>query len=333
MRKMGEEIVVVVATLLLLALVGVVEFSWVGDPIAQPLGNLRIRRTDPQLLEPVSYTTPVHSEWVTLGRKLFDDPRLSRDNSVACSTCHQLDNAGQDGRVVSRGIKGRTGQRNTPSVYNAALNGFQFWDGRARTLEEQVDGPILGHSEMASSWQDVILKLKADENYVQQFQSAFGGEITVDRVKIAIAEYERTLITPNSKFDRYLKGEKEALNALELQGYELFQNLGCISCHQGMNVGGNLFQRFGIMGGYPNEHSQDLGRFAVTGRDADKYVFRVPSLRNVALTAPYFHDGSVATLEQAIERMAQLQLGYKIRNEEVQSLVAFLYTLTGEFPQ
>ncbi|MBI5166028.1 MAG: cytochrome B6 [Magnetospirillum sp.] len=265
-----------------------------------------------------------------LGRRLFHDPMLSRDGTVSCASCHVLDRGGSDGRPVSMGIDGRVGIVNAPTVYNAAFNLAQFWDGRAMTLEDQVNGPLTNAAEMGTDWPTVLERL-ARSPYAAAFRTVFGAEPDAPAVRAAIAAFERTLITTGSRFDRWLGGEAEALSASEKAGYALFKSYGCASCHQGAAVGGNMFQRLGffasggIRAGGPLP--ADLGRFNVTGRPADRNVFKVPSLRLVTLTPPYFHTGEVATLDEAIRLMGRLQLGRDIPDRDVALIAAFLGTL------
>lgn len=287
-------------------------------------------------IQPVPEQLPHHAGKATLGEKLFFENKLSGDNSINCAHCHELDEmGGGDGLKRSFGVEGRVGLANSPTVFNAALNFAQFWDGRAPTLEEQVAGPITAHGEMASQWPQVLEKLKSDTYYKKTFSTLYETGITVANIKHAIAEFERTLITPNSRFDRYLKGDDKAISAEEKHGYQVFKEYGCTACHQGANVGGNLFQVLGVMGDYfkdhPVENDSDLGRFNVTGIDADKHRFKVPSLRMVVLTAPYFHNGAYDSLYDAIRTMAKYQLGREIPDDDVRSIISFLYTLPGEF--
>ena len=273
-----------------------------------------------------------------LGERLYHDPRLSADGSLACASCHVIENGGDDGRSTSLGIRQQQGDVNAPTVLNSALNFVQFWNGRAASLEEQAGGPIVNPKEMGNSWPAVLATLRGDASYVKAFAEAFPGDgISEANVRRAIADFERTLATPGARFDRWLQGDKSALSTEELAGYEAFKSVGCIACHQGRNVGGNMFQRFGVFGNYLTERGKlteaDLGRFAVTGKEADRFVFRVPSLRNVELTAPYFHDGSAASLEDAVRVMARVQLGRPLADDEVGRIVAFLKTLTGKLPQ
>ncbi|PTD97106.1 cytochrome-c peroxidase [Pseudothauera lacus] len=273
---------------------------------------------------------------VRLGEMLFHERMLSRDNSISCASCHRLDNGGVDGLPFSPGVDGAIGVINTPTVLNAAFSFMQFWDGRAPTLEAQVAGPIHNPIEMASTWSEVIAKLSRREDYRAAFANAYPQGITPETISDAIARFERTLTTPDAPFDRYLRGDTKALNAEEREGYARFKNLGCSSCHQGVNIGGNFFQRFGVLGDYfadrGNITTADLGRFNVTGDEADRHVFKVPSLRNVALTAPYFHDAGADTLEDAVSIMGRYQLGRTLSDEDVRLIVAFLHTLTGKAP-
>jgi cytochrome c peroxidase len=272
---------------------------------------------------------------VSLGGRLFDDPRLSGDNSVACATCHVLGKGGMDGLKRSIGIRGQTGEINAPTVFNSAFNFKQFWNGRAASLEDQIDGPVRHAREMASEWPATIAKLSLDAHYKSEFGKIYRDGIQPASVKDAIATFERSLITPNSRFDRYLKGDRDAVTREETDGYQRFKSYGCVACHQGINVGGNMYERLGIMRDYFKDRGNvtpaDLGRYSVTGIENDIHVFKVPSLRNVALTAPYFHDGSAATLEQAVMTMGTYQLGIVIPADDVALIVKFMRTLTGEY--
>ncbi len=286
-------------------------------------------------IQPLPRTMALDAAKVALGGRLFADPRLSRDNTVSCSSCHSFELGGADGLERSFGIEGRQVAFNAPTVFNSAFSIAQFWDGRALTLEEQMDGPVHDRAEMDSSWPEITAKLRRDKQYTSAFKAIYGGLIAERTIKDAIATFERSLITPDAPFDRYLRGEDGAISAAALEGYRLFKSYGCIACHQGMNVGGNMFQRFGVMDreedDRPGAAAMDLGRAKVTGRDRDKHVFKVPSLRNVAATAPYFHDGSAETLESAIVVMAKVQLGRLLSGEETASIAAFLRSLTGDY--
>lgn len=288
-------------------------------------------------LQPLPESVPQDPMRVALGGKLFSDPRLSVDGSVACSSCHELARGGQDGRAVSLGVHGASSSVNAPTVFNSGFNFVQFWDGRATTLEEQVGGPLTNPSEMGTTWPRVLAFLRGDAEYAGRFKTTFREGVSEANVRAAVASFERTLNTPNARFDLWLRGDKQALTELEKAGYERFKAVGCVACHQGSNVGGNMFQRFGVMGEYFEDRGHiveaDYGRFNVTHLEADRFVFRVPSLRNVALTAPYFHDGSAATLEQAVGTMAKYQLGQTLDSNAVSQIVAFLRTLTGHLPE
>jgi len=272
-----------------------------------------------------------------LGDRLFHDPRLSADNSVSCATCHVLALGGADGRPVSYGLGGAKGDINSPTVFNSALNLAQFWDGRAPSLEDQVDEPLHSPVEMATTWEQVLGKLRADEGLVAQFAQAYPDGLTAANVRDAIATFERTLNTTGSPFDRYLLGDEQALTPAARRGYLLFKNFGCASCHQGAAVGGNMYQQMGALGDYFADRGAitkaDLGRYNVTGAEQDRYVFKVPSLRLATLTAPYFHDGSVATLDEAIDVMARYQLGRSIPPEQRRDIIAFLESLVGTHPR
>lgn len=277
----------------------------------------------------------LNSGKVALGSRLFHDARLSSDNTVSCASCHNLGSGGMDNRYRSIGVKGGVGGINTPTVFNSGFNFVQFWDGRAPTLEDQIEGPVNHPKEMASNWTQVIGKLKKDPSYAEDFSSLYPDGFTVTNIKDAIATFERSLITPNSRFDKFLQGESNALTQQEKNGYELFQSYGCSSCHQGVNLGGNMFEKMGLMGDYFTDRGNlteaDKGRFNVTHDKDNLYEFRVPGLRNVALTAPYFHDGSAKTLEEAIAVMAKYQLGRPMPKFDLDAISAFLKSLTGEY--
>ncbi|MDP3856582.1 MAG: cytochrome-c peroxidase [Stagnimonas sp.] len=287
-------------------------------------------------IRPVPAASTLNAAKVALGARLFADPLLSRDGSVSCASCHPLATGGTDHRPRSLGLNRAEGSVNAPTVLNSGLNFKQFWDGRADTLEQQVDGPLLSPVEMGSSWDTVIAKLRRAPGYAKAFSQAYPDGLSPAAVRNAIAEFERSLTTPNSRFDRYLRGEDAALSAAEKSGYRKFKAYGCISCHQGVNVGGNMFQRMGVMGDYFADRGgvgkADYGRYNLTGDEADRFTFKVPSLRNVELTAPYFHDGSAASLEQAVGIMAKYQLGRSLPPQDLDELVGFLKTLTGVRP-
>ena len=290
------------------------------------------------LNEPISpIPEPIISspEQVELGRLLFHDVRLSQDNQLSCASCHSLKHGGADGQVVSTGVNGSKGGINSPTVFNCVLNFRQFWNGREADLLGQVSGPVSNPLEMNSSWSEVLSKLKQDSFYIEQFNQAYKDGLTINNIKAAIVTFEESLLTPDSRFDLYLKNQPDAITTEELEGYILFKQYGCISCHQGVAVGANLYQRFGVMGDYfadrGNITPADLGRFQVTQNENDRYVFKVPSLRNVALTAPYFHDGSTGTLEAAVGIMMRYQLGRIPSEQDIHKIVLFLKTLTGQY--
>jgi len=272
---------------------------------------------------------------VALGERLFRDARLSHGDIASCESCHRLDQSGDDGRARSAATGGLMLDFNTPTVFNAALNFRLNWRGNFRTLGEHNEAVLLDKALMNTTWQELLPKLRSDPLYRQSFAEVFNAAPERENVLDALGAFQRSLITPNSRFDRYLQGDRTAITADEEQGYLLFKSHGCIACHQGRNVGGNLFQRFGIFANpfasQTTETKGDLGRFVVTRREQDRHVFRVPGLRNVAVTAPYFHDGRTATLEEAVEVMARNQLGRVLSKPDVDLIVKFLSTLTGEY--
>ncbi|MCG8996456.1 cytochrome-c peroxidase [Laribacter hongkongensis] len=277
---------------------------------------------------------PEANDKTRLGERLFFDKRLSGNNTIACASCHDPERGGTDRLAVSSGVDNRQGSINSPTVFNASLHFAQFWDGRADTLEAQAVGPIHNPVEMASGWPEIIDRLSADPAYRSAFAGLYPEGISATAILDAIASYERTLLTPNSRFDRFLDGDERILTPLELTGYRCFLDYGCASCHQGVALGGNMYQRFGVMQDYfagrPVSPS-DLGRYNITGKEEDRHVFKVPSLRNIAVTAPYFHDASAGTLEEAVAVMGSYQLGRELGSEDIRSLSAFLRTMTGEW--
>ncbi|NBF02965.1 c-type cytochrome [Pseudomonas sp. Fl5BN2] len=285
-------------------------------------------------LKPLPAPPTLDPKKVELGRRLFNEPRLSLNSSLSCASCHQLDKGGADGRATSPGFLGQPTRVNAPSVFNAALNFRQFWDGRAETLEAQIDSVVQSPIEMGNNWPNLLRTLSDDTTYRQSFGELYPDGVTTANVQNALASYEKTLLSSNSRFDQYLQGNTEVLSLDEKHGYQRFKDYGCIACHQGVNIGGNMFQKFGVMGDYftarGNPTEADLGRFLITGDEQDRNVFKVPSLRNVALTAPYFHDGSAQTLEQAVEVMFKYQLGRLPNPLDTSLIVKFLKTLTGE---
>ncbi len=280
-------------------------------------------------IKPIPNEVKVDAKKVQLGKKLFFDPILSKDGTISCATCHDLQNGGDDGLKFSFGIGGQEGNINSPTVYNAVFNFRQFWDGRAKDLKEQVTGPIENPVEMGHTMVDAVKILNQSKTYRENFNDVYPNGITKDNIADAIAEFEKMLITPDSPFDRYLKGDEEAISKKVKEGYLLFESKGCILCHHGVNVGGNFYNKFGI---YKDADSRHLGRYNITKREEDKYVFKVPSLRNIALTAPYMHDGRISTLKEAVELMTKYQLGRHMEQGDTEAIVAFLKSLTGELP-
>jgi len=276
---------------------------------------------------------PVTPEKVALGRRLYFDTRLSRDGDISCNTCHLLERYGADGLPVSAGHRGQKGDRNSPTVYNAAGHFVQFWDGRAKTIEEQAKGPILNPVEMAMESEAAVVEaLRRDPFYMEAFAKAFPGEsapLTFDNVAKAIGAFERTLTTP-SRWDAFLQGEENALTPEEKAGFVKFTQVGCMTCHRGVYVGGEMYSRLGIVKAWPNK--KDPGRYRVTHHERDRFIFKVPSLRNIAKTGPYLHDGSVSDLDEVVRIMAEYQLGKTLADDEVASIVTWLDSLTGELP-
>jgi len=275
---------------------------------------------------------PITPAKVELGRMLYYDERLSKSQEISCNTCHLLDEYGVDHEPTSIGHGGERGERNAPTVYNAALHIAQFWDGRAADVEEQAKGPVLNPIEMGMPSPDHVLRvLRSIPGYAPLFAEAFPGEedpITYDNVAKAIGAFERQLMTP-APFDAFLQGDDDAMTAAQLAGFETILRTGCTTCHRGTAVGGDMYMKLGLVKPYPVE---DVGRYAVTGEETDEHVFKVPSLRNVAQTGPWFHDGSIGSLDEAVRIMAEHQIGRELSDAEVASLLAFLGSLTGEIP-
>ena len=270
-----------------------------------------------------------------LGKQLYHDQRLSGGNSISCASCHPLDDGGVDHKRLSEGVDGKQGLVNAPTVFNSGLQLAQFWDGRAPSLEDQIDTQVQSPGEMASRWPEVVAKLYQDDDYRAEFRAAYPDGITRANINNAIAEFVRSLNTVNSRFDQYLLGDPAAISRQEKLGYRLFKEYGCSSCHQGAAVGGNMYQLFGVINNYFQRRGDitaaDLGRFNVTGNTEDRHCFKVPSLRMVAHTAPYLHDGKASTLREAIDRMFEYQLGREAPDEDKQAIIAFLKTLPGEY--
>ena len=284
--------------------------------------------------EPLSIKSVVEDPRVTLGKMLYHDPRLSKSGVISCNTCHNLASYGVDNRSVSIGHGFQRGARNAPTVFNASLNKTQFWDGRAKDLATQAEQPILNPLEMAMPNEaSVIKRLESIPEYVQAFQSAYSEEedaLNYKNMARAIARFEETLVTP-SRFDRFLTGDRTMLSALEKKGLKKFINSGCITCHDGPALGGGSYRLFGVTS--PYQENSDQGRFDVTGAAIDRFVFKVPTLRNVAKTYPYFHDGKIWDLKEAVQIMGKTELGKEFSDQEIKELIAFLESLTGEIPE
>jgi len=290
----------------------------------------------PQATEPVQPIAPAKVRYparVELGKKLWFDPRLSRSGFISCNSCHNLSMGGADNLKASIGDKWQRGSINSPTVLNSSLNFVQFWDGRAKDLQEQAHGPIANPVEMAFTHELAVDTVKSIPEYRAEFRKVFRSDkLTMEEITLAIAAFEETLVTPNARFDKWLKGDRKAIDAQELRGYELFKTSGCVACHSGQNLGGTSFQKMGLVAPYATTNPSE-GRAAVTGKDADRFNFKVPTLRNVALTYPYFHDGEAATLTEAVDIMGRLQLGRTFTAAENADIVAFLHTLTGDQPR
>lgn len=332
---------ILIATLLALGIIDAGLYA-VG-PLALDTEYLGVTRPRAEVAEvwsdeplaPLPLTVEVDPSVVELGKKLFHDPRLSADNSIACASCHSLATAGIDGKRVSIGIHGQSGRLNTPTVFNSGFNTSQFWDGRANTLEEQANGPITNPKEMGATWPEIVAKLEKDRDYPQAFDALFSDGITSANIAKALAEFQRSLITPNARFDKFLRGDITAITHEEKAGYRVFKAYGCAACHQGAAVGGNMFERMGSVRHYFTDHKptgpEDEGRFNVTHDEHHRHYFKVPSLRNVEKTAPYFHNGAARTLKEAVHDMAYYNLGVIIPDDDADLIVKFLKTLTGEY--
>ncbi|ESS66957.1 cytochrome c551 peroxidase Ccp [Methyloglobulus morosus KoM1] len=289
---------------------------------------------------PAPMDNPTTPAKVELGRMLYHDPRLSSTGTVSCSSCHNTMLGGEDNRPNSMGVNGQTGGRSAPTVWNAAFNKVQFWDGRAESLEAQAAGPVTNPIEMGmKNWDEVVVRLNSIEGYQKAFADAFGGNaISKDTATKAIAAYERTLITPNSPYDKYASGDQSAMTDQQVRGMNKVAELGCTGCHSGPAFNGpGMFQKFPVHGNgmYQAKYhfTKDLGLAEVTKKSGDEHLFKVPTLRNIALTAPYFHNGAVKTLDEAVKVMAKLQLDKDLSKDEITDIVAFLNALTGEFPE
>ena len=304
----------------------------------QSAGSETVDSARLRMFKPLPQVTPAvagssEAEQITLGRMLYYDARLSKSQTISCNTCHKLDTYGVDNLPTSVGYRQQHGDRNSPSVYNAAAHFVQFWDGRAPDVEAQAKGPVLNPVEMAmASDKQVVAVLKSMPEYVDAFKKAFPGQkdpVTFDNMANAIGAFERKLITP-ARWDKFLNGDMAALTVQEKAGFNVYYDTGCETCHAGALLGANLYQKLGNVKPYPD--TADPGRFKVTKDDGDKMIFKVPSLRNIAKTGPYFHNGKVAKLEDAISQMAEYQLGKQLTAEQIASIATYLQSLTGDVP-
>lgn len=288
-------------------------------------------------IQPIKLYKNLDTRKVALGERLFHEKRLSGDNTISCASCHDLKKGGTDRVQYSTGIFGQKGGINSPTVFNSANNFVAFWDGRAADLNEQAAGPVVNPIEMGATFEDVIKKLSADPGYAAEFRLAYWDRgISQDTITDAIATFEKTLNTPNSRFDQYLLGNANALSEAEKRGYSLFKSVGCATCHMGPNLGGLTYEKLGKRANYFQARGTaitdaDKGRYNVTKKDMDLHRFKVPTLRNIAQTAPYFHDGSTSDLKEAVRVMAKFQLGKNLDEREVADITQFLHTLTGEY--
>lgn len=283
-------------------------------------------------VQPIPVAKPKNAAMVELGKKLYFDPRLSKSGFISCNSCHNLSMGGTDNLQTSIGHNWQEGPINSPTVLNSSMNLAQFWDGRAKDLKAQAGGPIANPGEMAFTHELAVDVLNSIPAYRAEFKQVFGKDkANIDMVTDAIAAFEETLVTPDSRFDKWLKGDKNALTKTEIDGYKLFKGSGCTACHYGPAMGGSSFQKMGLVAAYDTK-SKAEGVAGLTGKDADRMKFKVPTLRNVEMTYPYFHDGAVWSMEEAVDIMGKLQLGRTYSKEEIAQIVAFLKTLTGTQP-
>jgi len=285
-------------------------------------------------ITPLEAAAPLDEKKLALGARLFADPIMSGKGRLSCSSCHDLATSGTVNLQRTIGYNGEVHNFNAPTIFNVANNYRLGWRGNFTSLVAQNEQVLLDHNIMSNDWPSLLGRLKGVSDYSKAFRIIYGSEPSKDSVLDVLVTFQLSLATPNARFDRFLKGEPDALSAVEKKGYDLFQNYGCIACHQGSNIGGNLFQKFGVFERPPggNDGNQgNLGRYTITHQEADKQYFRVPSLRNVAVTAPYFHDGRAASLEEAVQVMAKTQVGQDISRDDISAIVQFLDTLTGEY--
>ncbi len=312
--------------------------SWITEERANSYGvNASATKFANEPIRPIAKNFIVDSAKVALGFDLFHDTRLSADNTVSCANCHDLKRGGTDNLPVAIGIKGQRGPINSPTVYNSGYNIAQFWDGRAKTLQDQAAGPPLASNEMGNiSFDDIVANLDVDKDLEKRFLTMYDEGITKNSITHAIAEYEKTLVTPNSPFDKYLKGDENAITKNQKEGYEAFKRVGCATCHAGEAMGGLSFEKVGIFGDYYADRGTgisvvDKGRANFTDNENDMFYLKVPLLRNIALTFPYFHDASAPTLKDAVVMMNKYQVKEKLNDKEINQVVDFLNALTGEY--
>lgn len=298
--------------------------------VAFNISNAQTSINQDRMITPLPTSIPYDKEKAMLGKQLYMDTSLSKDGKVSCNTCHDLKKYGVDNEIFSIGADGVLDEPfNSPTTFNSVFNFVQFWDGKAKNLADQAKNPFINPKEMALKDEaEVVKRVEANAKYKASFDKIY-GEITMQNITDAIAEFEKTLITPNAPFDRYLNGDENAISSQAKRGWEAFKSNGCVACHQGQNIGGTMYQKIGIFEPYPNQ--ENLGRYEITKIESDKMVFKVPSLRNVAKTAPYYHDGSIPTLDACVQFMAYYQLGRFLDQQTVDDIVAFLESLTGEF--
>ncbi|QUN07274.1 cytochrome-c peroxidase [Shewanella yunxiaonensis] len=294
------------------------------------IGNQVANAAEPiEIIQPVKITDP---DKVELGKMLYFEPRLSKSGFISCNSCHNLSTGGVDALSTSIGDRWQQGPINAPTVLNADFMLAQFWDGRAKDLQEQAGGPIANPKEMGFTHQLAVTTVASMPGYRERFVKIYGNDkIDITRITDAIAAFEKTLVTPNSPFDKYLAGDQQAISTDAKAGYNIFKNRGCVACHNGPAVGGTMYMKMGLIKPFHTNNPAE-GRKAVTGKEADKMVFKVPTLRNIELTYPYFHDGSVWSLAEAVNTMSNVQLGQQFTPEETAQVVAFLKTLTGDQP-
>lgn len=311
--------------------------DWISDYRTSIYEDVLLLARPNEPVQPIEYPLEGDLAKEALGFALYHDTRLSVDNTVSCATCHELENAGVDNHQYSHGVNDQLGGVNAPTVYNAVYNFVQFWDGRANTLADQAAGPPLNPVEMASeSFDQIIAKLQEDKEFVEAFTAVYPDGLTEKNITDAIEAFERTLVTPGSAFDKWLFGDDEALTAEQLKGYELFKKYDCATCHAGPILGGLTYELMGHRRDYFGDRGlelthEDNGRFKETGLERDRHRFKVPGLRNVEHTWPYFHDGTRETLEEAVRDMGKYQSDVDLTSSEISSITEFLKSLTGEY--